>query len=172
MVCSPSELLNLCLSNFRLCMNASHGSCLRQEVKWIQEFPHRNASGTMATALLCVLCVVFCATLAQDFKLKFKAATKPVRLFTEEELRRYDGSEVNFHPIYNLSVKQQVCAYSLCLYTVCGYIQPVSYSSKSVLIYSMWLYTVCSYIPSMIVYNLSVKQQVCAYIQSVVTYSL
>ncbi|XP_060939070.1 neudesin [Limanda limanda] len=53
----------------------------------------------MATALLCVLCVVFCATSAQNFKLKFKSATKPVRLFTEEELRRYDGSE-EAQPVY------------------------------------------------------------------------
>ncbi|XP_061890486.1 neudesin [Entelurus aequoreus] len=30
---------------------------------------------------------------AGDVKLKYKAATKPVRLFTEEELKRYDGSQ-------------------------------------------------------------------------------
>lgn len=49
----------------------------------------------MATAQLCVLFVVLCATLAEDFKLKYK----PVRLFTEEELKRYDGSEEG-QPIY------------------------------------------------------------------------
>uniref|UniRef100_A0A3Q2YD37 NADH:ubiquinone oxidoreductase complex assembly factor 1 n=1 Tax=Hippocampus comes TaxID=109280 RepID=A0A3Q2YD37_HIPCM len=32
-------------------------------------------------------------------KLKYKAATKPVRLFTEEELRRYDGNREG-EPIY------------------------------------------------------------------------
>nr|XP_019961208.1 PREDICTED: neudesin [Paralichthys olivaceus] len=57
----------------------------------------------MATArlsFLCVfLCVFLCATSARDFKLKFKAATKPVRLFTEEELRRYDGSQ-DSEPVY------------------------------------------------------------------------
>ncbi|XP_061741805.1 neudesin [Nerophis ophidion] len=30
---------------------------------------------------------------ADDVKLKYKAATKPVRLFTEEELKRHDGSQ-------------------------------------------------------------------------------
>lgn len=49
----------------------------------------------MATAQICVVLVVLCATLATDVKLKYKPATKPVRLFTEEELKRYDGSEVN-----------------------------------------------------------------------------
>ncbi|XP_026157350.1 neudesin [Mastacembelus armatus] len=53
----------------------------------------------MATAQLYVLCAVLCATLAEDLKLKSKAATKPVRLFTEEELKRYDGSEEG-QPIY------------------------------------------------------------------------
>ncbi|XP_062253323.1 neudesin [Platichthys flesus] len=53
----------------------------------------------MATALLCVLCVFFSLTSSQNFKLKFKSATKPVRLFTEEELRRYDGSE-EAQPVY------------------------------------------------------------------------
>ncbi|TNN51079.1 Neudesin [Liparis tanakae] len=46
----------------------------------------------MATARLCVLAVVLSATLAEDFKLKYKPATKPVRLITEEELKRHDGS--------------------------------------------------------------------------------
>ncbi|XP_051252182.1 neudesin [Dicentrarchus labrax] len=48
---------------------------------------------------ICVLFVVLCTTLAEDVKLKYKASTKPVRLFTEEELRRYDGSEEG-QPIY------------------------------------------------------------------------
>ncbi|XP_041827788.1 neudesin [Melanotaenia boesemani] len=53
----------------------------------------------MATARFCVVFVVLSATLAEDIKLKFKPATKPVRLFTEEELKRYDGSEEG-QPIY------------------------------------------------------------------------
>lgn len=51
---------------------------------------------TMATARVCALLLVLSATLAQDIKLKYKPSTTPVRLFTEEELKRYDGSEVNF----------------------------------------------------------------------------
>ncbi|XP_018521762.1 neudesin [Lates calcarifer] len=58
-----------------------------------------NNSPTMATAQLCVFFIVFSATLATDVKLKFKPATTPVRLFTEEELKRYDGSE-EAQPIY------------------------------------------------------------------------
>ncbi|XP_039642491.1 neudesin isoform X3 [Perca fluviatilis] len=53
----------------------------------------------MATARICVLYVVLSTTLAEDFKLKHKPSTKPVRLFTEEELTRYDGSEEG-QPIY------------------------------------------------------------------------
>ncbi|KAM7403633.1 hypothetical protein PAMA_004191 [Pampus argenteus] len=53
----------------------------------------------MATARLCVLFVVLSTALAEDFKLKYKPATKPVRLFTEEELKRYDGSKEEL-PIY------------------------------------------------------------------------
>lgn len=53
----------------------------------------------MATARFCVLAVALSATLAEDFKLKYKPATKPVRLFTEEELKRHDGSAEG-HPIY------------------------------------------------------------------------
>ncbi|XP_034715080.1 neudesin isoform X2 [Etheostoma cragini] len=52
----------------------------------------------MATARICVLCVVLSTTVAEDVKLKYKPSTKPVRLFTEEELTRYDGSEGQ--PIY------------------------------------------------------------------------
>lgn len=50
----------------------------------------------MATNGIIVLFMVLSATLAEDIKLKYKSATKPVRLFTEEELQRYDGSQVNF----------------------------------------------------------------------------
>ncbi|KAM6913217.1 neudesin [Xenentodon cancila] len=53
----------------------------------------------MATAQFCILFSVFFATVADDIKLKYKPATKPVRLFTEEELSRYDGSEEG-KPIY------------------------------------------------------------------------
>ncbi|XP_047467206.1 neudesin [Mugil cephalus] len=54
----------------------------------------------MATARLSLIFIVICASLADDeVKLKFKPATKPVRLFTEEELKRYDGSEEG-QPIY------------------------------------------------------------------------
>ncbi|XP_039992428.1 neudesin [Xiphias gladius] len=53
----------------------------------------------MATARLCVLLVALRATLANDAGLRYKPATEPVRLFTEEELRRYDGSE-EAQPVY------------------------------------------------------------------------
>uniref|UniRef100_A0A1A8F333 Neuron derived neurotrophic factor n=2 Tax=Nothobranchius korthausae TaxID=1143690 RepID=A0A1A8F333_9TELE len=50
---------------------------------------------TMATARVCVLLVVFSVTLAEDVNLK----SKPVRLFTEEELERFDGTQEG-QPIY------------------------------------------------------------------------
>lgn len=53
----------------------------------------------MATAQVCVLFVLLSLSLAQDVKLKYKPAAKPVRLFTEEELQRYDGTEEG-QPIY------------------------------------------------------------------------
>ncbi|KAG7234586.1 hypothetical protein INR49_002215 [Caranx melampygus] len=53
----------------------------------------------MATARTSAVLFVLCAALATDVKLKYKPATKPVRLFTEEELQRYDGSE-EAQPIY------------------------------------------------------------------------
>ncbi|XP_062413391.1 neudesin [Pungitius pungitius] len=54
----------------------------------------------MATARMCVLLVVVVsAASAGDVELKHKPSTKAVRLFTEEELRRYDGSAEG-HPIY------------------------------------------------------------------------
>ncbi|KAM3842319.1 neudesin [Diretmus argenteus] len=52
----------------------------------------------METALLCVV-LIFSTCLADDVKLTHKPAAKPVRLFTEEELRRFDGSEEE-QPIY------------------------------------------------------------------------
>ncbi|XP_033498208.2 neudesin [Epinephelus lanceolatus] len=60
------------------------------------QFPYQtrpNNGPTMATARICVLFVVLSSTLAEDLKLKYKTPTEPVRLFTEEELKRYDGSE-------------------------------------------------------------------------------
>lgn len=49
----------------------------------------------MATARFCVLFIILAVALAEDAEVKHKTAPKPVRLFTEEELQRYDGSEVN-----------------------------------------------------------------------------
>lgn len=51
----------------------------------------------MKTVRVCVLVFVLSVTFAEDIKLKYKPSHKPVRLFTEEELQRYDGSEVNFY---------------------------------------------------------------------------
>ncbi|XP_068607983.1 neudesin [Brachionichthys hirsutus] len=53
----------------------------------------------MASARLCVLFVSLSLTLAKDVKLKYKPSNQPVRLFTEEELNRHDGSEEG-QPIY------------------------------------------------------------------------
>ncbi|XP_038135427.1 neudesin [Cyprinodon tularosa] len=53
----------------------------------------------MATVQVCVLFLLLSVSLAEDVKLKYKPATKPVRLFTEEELQRYDGREEG-QPIY------------------------------------------------------------------------
>ncbi|XP_026195719.1 neudesin [Anabas testudineus] len=53
----------------------------------------------MATVHIWVLFIVFSTVLSDDVKLKYKPATKPVRLFTEEELEKYDGSEEG-QPIY------------------------------------------------------------------------
>lgn len=49
----------------------------------------------MATARFCVLFIILAVALAEDAEVKHKTAPKPVRLITEEELQRYDGSEVN-----------------------------------------------------------------------------
>ncbi|CAJ1074582.1 neudesin [Xyrichtys novacula] len=54
---------------------------------------------TMIAAQMCVTFVLLSLTLAEEVKLKYKPARKPVRLFTDEELRRYDGSEEEL-PIY------------------------------------------------------------------------
>ncbi|XP_077587678.1 neudesin [Stigmatopora nigra] len=51
----------------------------------------------ITTATVGTLLLLFNVSLAD--KLKYKAATKPVRLFTEEELQRYDGSREG-EPIY------------------------------------------------------------------------
>uniref|UniRef100_A0A3Q2VXF2 Ezrin a n=1 Tax=Haplochromis burtoni TaxID=8153 RepID=A0A3Q2VXF2_HAPBU len=53
----------------------------------------------MATARFCVLFIILAVALAEDAEVKHKTAPKPVRLFTEEELQRYDGSEEG-QPIY------------------------------------------------------------------------
>ncbi|XP_027857156.1 neudesin isoform X1 [Xiphophorus couchianus] len=53
----------------------------------------------MATTQVWVLFVLLSVSLAEEVKLNYKPATKPVRLFTEEELQRYDGSEEG-QPIY------------------------------------------------------------------------
>lgn len=55
----------------------------------------------METTRICVLFAIFlCLTFAEDnAKLKFKSSSEPVRLFTEEELKKYDGSEEEL-PIY------------------------------------------------------------------------
>lgn len=49
----------------------------------------------MGNLRLCALIFLLSATLGDDTKLKYKPSHKPVRLFTEEELQKYDGSEVN-----------------------------------------------------------------------------
>ncbi|XP_023208410.1 neudesin isoform X2 [Xiphophorus maculatus] len=58
----------------------------------------------MATTQVWVLFVLLSVSLAEEVKLNYKPATKPVRLFTEEELQRYDGSEEG-QPIY-MAIKE------------------------------------------------------------------
>ncbi|XP_075905665.1 neudesin [Nelusetta ayraudi] len=53
----------------------------------------------MGNLRLCALIALLSATLGHESKLKYKPSHKPVRLFTEEELRKYDGSEEG-QPIY------------------------------------------------------------------------
>ncbi|GAA6096563.1 neudesin isoform X1 [Tachysurus ichikawai] len=48
---------------------------------------------------LMILFAIILICLAEESKLKVKPSSKPVRLFTDEELRRYDGSE-DGQPIY------------------------------------------------------------------------
>lgn len=65
----------------------------------------------MSTLGKCFLVALIYATLAEDFKLKHQPASKPVRLFTEEELTRYDGSQVNerhFHRSPSDDLKKEV----------------------------------------------------------------
>ncbi|XP_077476390.1 neudesin [Stigmatopora argus] len=52
---------------------------------------------SITTATVGIFVLLLNVSLAD--KLKYKAATKPVRLFTEEELRRYDGNR-ECEPIY------------------------------------------------------------------------
>lgn len=75
---------------------------------------------TTATMRVFVLFVVFCTTLAEDVKLTYKPSTTPVRLFTEEELKRYDGREVNFIPDPII----QGVFLCLCLCSVCIHANP------------------------------------------------
>lgn len=62
-----------------------------------EQFPLKtrtNNNLTMETVQIWVAFIVISAALSDDVKLKYKPATKPVRLFTDEELRKYDGTEV------------------------------------------------------------------------------
>ncbi|XP_029531843.1 neudesin [Oncorhynchus nerka] len=59
-----------------------------------------NSQTTMVTPVqLFITFVLLVLSLAGDNKLKHKPASKPVRLFTDEDLKRHDGSE-DGHPIY------------------------------------------------------------------------
>uniref|UniRef100_A0A1A8IYZ6 Neuron derived neurotrophic factor n=1 Tax=Nothobranchius kuhntae TaxID=321403 RepID=A0A1A8IYZ6_NOTKU len=60
-----------------------------------RKFPRPARPSSMSTARVCVLLLVFSVTLAEDVNLK----SKPVRLFTEEELERFDGTQEG-QPIY------------------------------------------------------------------------
>lgn len=54
-----------------------------------------NSQTTMVTPVqLFITFVLLVLSLADDNKLKHKPASKPVRLFTDEDLKRHDGSEV------------------------------------------------------------------------------
>lgn len=85
----------------------------KRKGKWIPHPTCPNNNPTMATARIYVLLFVLSATLAEDLKLKYKPSNIPVRLFTEEELKRYDGSEVNFYIVYtttrSVSVQFLLC---------------------------------------------------------------
>lgn len=71
--------------------NTSWGSSSRVRLA------HTPAMATSAVLLL----FVFPATLAQDVRLRHKTSNNPVRLFTEEELQRYDGREVKFVDLFD-----------------------------------------------------------------------
>lgn len=78
--------------------------------KSLDGFPHEESPNNvpaMATTQIWVLFVLLSVSLAEEVKLNHKPATKPVRLFTEEELQRYDGSEVNSYR-NNSSVSEYV----------------------------------------------------------------
>lgn len=49
----------------------------------------------MATATSFILLIVVSAAVAQDDNLMSESSSRPVRLLTEKELLRYDGSEVS-----------------------------------------------------------------------------
>lgn len=49
----------------------------------------------MGSLRVCALIVLLSVALGRDSKLKYKPSNKPVRLFTEDELKKYDGSEVS-----------------------------------------------------------------------------
>lgn len=53
----------------------------------------------MATAASFILLIAVSATIAHDVQLVYKSPSKPVRLFTEEELQSYDGREVTTLPL-------------------------------------------------------------------------
>ncbi|XP_056868066.1 neudesin [Takifugu flavidus] len=60
----------------------------------------------MATATSFILLIVVSTAVAQDVTLMSRTSSRPVRLFTEEELQTYDGSEEG-KPIY-MAVKGAV----------------------------------------------------------------
>lgn len=53
----------------------------------------------MGTVKLCIAFILIAWTVAGDRVLKYKSDSKPVRLFTDEDLGRYDGTEEG-QPIY------------------------------------------------------------------------
>ncbi|KAJ7988807.1 hypothetical protein DPEC_G00313030 [Dallia pectoralis] len=66
----------------------------------VEACPNRFTMVTVVTLQLCItLCGLLGLGLADDVKLKPKPASKPVRLFTDDDLKRHDGSEEG-RPIY------------------------------------------------------------------------
>lgn len=66
--------------------------------KWMDPISAQNSRITILNMVekvhVCLVLFVFSVALSDDVKFKYKPATKPVRLFTDEELKRYDGTEV------------------------------------------------------------------------------